>query len=121
MIMVIRTQMPMRSLDGEIHLKDNEEKEMTLGSCLIAACLAGDQQDVGATEKYRRWKLAEKIQLCHPCEISIEDVAYLKTLVGKVFSPLVMGQIWDILDPIEVKAEAEAPLPAKVAPKSKGE
>ena len=52
--------------------------------------------------KYERYKLASRLHGPkadkEPINLTIEDAALIKKLVGKVFPPFIMGQVWDALE-----------------------
>jgi hypothetical protein len=50
-------------------------------------------------EKVRRYRLARKLFNASKVELTPEDVVLLKSLIGQIYGPLVVGQVWDLLDP----------------------
>jgi len=78
-----------------------EERAITLLSVCTDALLAQyPDERLQGTEKARRYRLALRLSEGE-VDLKVEDVALLKDLVGKSFGPLVVGQVWDILDPAE--------------------
>jgi hypothetical protein len=47
----------------------------------------------------RRFRLAEIVAKGGEREVKVEDVALIKTLIGKAFAPLVVGRAYDIVEP----------------------
>lgn len=84
-----------------VPLKETPEKDFTLGAACCTALLNpfSDEQNLDPKEKFNRYKLAQKISDGGERDLSVEDVATLKKLIGKAFPPLVVGRCYDILDP----------------------
>lgn len=58
-----------------------------------------DEQGVPATEKVKRFELALKIgETALPVEITIEEAAEIKKLVGKAYGSLVVGRAFALLE-----------------------
>ncbi len=93
-------------LSGEA-VKDGE-KDLTLSTVCISALLMPDQQDQPAKEKVERFHLAEKVHAAGEQDLSVDDVALLKKLIGKLFPPLVVGRAFAVLDPPPPKAVKES-------------
>lgn len=76
------------------------EKDMTLSSVICSAMLVtvpGDQE-LSSDEKVRMFKLAQSAIKAGQQELSVEDVAFLKKRIGKLFGPLVVGRAFDLLE-----------------------
>jgi len=56
-------------------------------------------EETSGEEKVRRYALAVKIHGEDDPDLRAEDVALVKELVGKSYGPLVVGQVWSMLDP----------------------
>ena len=54
-------------------------------------------------EKLKRYKLAMLIYDNDAPELSIEDLAKIKELVGKAYVPLIVGQVWSMLEKEDMK------------------
>jgi hypothetical protein len=84
-----------------------EEKQTTLATIAVNALLAAypDEQTppLPAEEKVKRFALAEKVQL-HPsdAQLTVDEVALIKKLIGKGYPALVVGEAWRVLDPASV-------------------
>lgn len=76
---------------------------LTLKKVCIKALTSLNPADVSITgdDKYQRFKLALKIEKGE--ELGVDEVSLLKKLVGQIWSPLVVGRAWDMLDPKEKK------------------
>jgi hypothetical protein len=83
--------------------KRNCGDEATLGMVATRALLASlpDEQSLSGEDKFKRFTLAMRIKDGGEVPISAEDIALLKKLIGKVYSPLVVGRAFPLLDPGE--------------------
>ncbi len=99
---------PLTNMDGSpVTDKDGKspEKIPTLGSICESALLAqyADERDpsgketITPQEKFERWKLAAKVN-GKDANLSPEELALIKKLVGKAYAPLIVGQAWSMLD-----------------------
>ena len=88
-----------KDLDGGA-VKDGE-KDATLGRVACTALLASyaDEQNLAAEDKVKRFRLAEIAARGGEQEMKVEDVALIKTLIGKAFAPLIVGRAYDIIEP----------------------
>lgn len=94
------------NLDGTPVVAQEGKPQPTLGTICEQALLAtfADERDstgketIEAKEKFDRWKLASKLNGTD-VKLSAEELALVKKLVGKAYSPLIVGQAWSMLDP----------------------
>ena len=88
-----------KDLDGDA-VKDGET-DATLGRVASTALLASyaDEQNLPAEDKVKRFRLAEIAAKGGEREVKVEDVALIKTLIGKAFAPLIVGRAFDIIEP----------------------
>jgi hypothetical protein len=88
-----------KDLDGDA-VKDGE-RDATLGRVACTALLAShaDEQNLPAEDKVKRFRLAEVAAKGAQAELQVEDVALIKTLIGKMFAPLIVGRAYDIIEP----------------------
>ncbi len=92
-------------------IKDGE-KDTTLCSVVCAAMLAtvpGDDQ-LPADDKVKMFRLAQTAMKHGVQDVPIEDVAFLKKRIGKLFGALIVGRVFDLLeqkenDNVEKKAD----------------
>ena len=100
----------LKDIKGE-PLKDSTGKPWLISDALIQACQASVQGDnPSGEEKFKRWKLAQKISAAAPLEcngapdgallvdLNIEELAMLKKLSGLCFSAVAVGPIWTALE-----------------------
>lgn len=86
-------------------IKDGE-KDFTLATACCNALLTPEQGETSGEEKVKRFRLAEKVYDGGEQELSVDDVALLKKLIGKIYPPLVVGRAFEILDPPPAKLKA---------------
>ena len=73
---------------------------ITLGSVAQNVLLNVDDKSLNGEQKMKRWLLAKKIhEKPKDPDISIEDIALIKTLIGNNQPPAVSGPAWQLLDP----------------------
>jgi hypothetical protein len=77
---------------------------MTLGE-VVANALVNQFKDENPSgqDKVKRWALALRIHAAKDIELTADEVKLIKDLVAKAYGPLVVGQVWSILDPASVK------------------
>jgi len=76
-------------------------KQMSLEDCCTAALVhLYPNEDIGPEVKAKRFKLAVRIaQSDSMPPLSADDVQALKTVVGKYWNPLVVGRVFELIDP----------------------
>jgi hypothetical protein len=87
------------SADGQ---KCEKTEPMTLADALRSALLSSyrDEPNLDGPEKFKRWYLANKItNNPKAVALSLKDAALVEKLVGKAFSPVIVGQIYIVIDP----------------------
>ena len=95
-----------KNLEGDA-VKDGE-KDATLGRVACTALLASyaDEQNLPAEDKVKRFRLAEVAARGGKQEMKIDDVALVKTLIGKAFAPLIVARAYDIIEPAAAERQA---------------
>ena len=58
-----------------------------------------DERNIDGNEKAKRFELAMRIYTEKEVDLDIDELKLVKDLIGKVYSPLVVGQAYRILDP----------------------
>jgi hypothetical protein len=91
---------------GGHNLADADGAGLTLGTVAINALLGTypDEQTSGE-EKFKRYQLAERISTAGAQEVSVEEVALIKRLIGKGYPPMVVGPAWLALENDPAPAE----------------
>ena len=79
-----------------------ESRILILRRVVVDALMAQRQdQELSGGQKVRRYAIATQIHNEDAPDLKVEDVALIKKLVGEVYGPLVVGQAWAMLDPID--------------------
>lgn len=91
-------------IDGKPIIDDKgAPAPVTLKKVAVEALLTTfpDEASLAGEEKARRYVLAVKISGSDSgkIELTSEDVTMLRKVVGKGYGPLVVGQVWKIIDP----------------------
>jgi hypothetical protein len=88
----------LKSLKGET-LQDGES-DVSLRSVATAALMMvyPDEQAVGGEEKFSRYKLALRMNADSSVELTPEEAAKVKQLIGKAFGPAVVGPAYELLN-----------------------
>ena len=98
--MKINFNQPIKNITGE------DIKDLTLKTVSVEALLAtfDDERSLSGEEKAKRYLLATRIY-ANPedIDLTVEEIAKIKQLIGKGYGPLVVGQAWEILEGREVK------------------
>jgi hypothetical protein len=73
-------------------------EEFLLRDVVVEALLRPDDK-LSGKEKAERYILAVKIHTSpKEIDLTVEELAKIKELVGKVFAPLIVGQAWQMLE-----------------------
>ena len=75
---------------------DENSKAITLRKVCVNALMANEDKIEG-TEKLKRYQLATKIQK-GTMEVSAEDITLIKSLVGKFYGTVIVGQVYEIFE-----------------------
>jgi len=97
--MKLNVTKPLLAINQE-PLKLGPEKVATLKWAITEAmCAVFQGENINGAEKFSRYKLAMKVQ-CADSEVdlSIEEVAKAKDLIGKHFPPTVVGPAYEQLE-----------------------
>jgi len=88
---------PLLDLKGEPLIENGVE--VTLGAIASNALLATyrDEQDLTGEEKVKRFRLAVIARGAQ--DLSVEQIVLLKKLIAKAYSPLIVGRVFELLDP----------------------
>ena len=82
-------------------IKDETQNVFTLKKAVLTALVSNfeDERTLSGEEKLKRWELALKIKnASDPVSLTVEDVAEIKKLVGKLYGTLVVGQAYKMLE-----------------------
>lgn len=73
------------------------DREVTIGSIAVNALLTPyeDERNLSGDDKVKRFRLAQSIHdAVGEIEVTVEQVALLKSLIAKAYTPLIVGQAW---------------------------
>jgi len=99
--MKIQIDRELKTLQGT-PLKEGETV-LTLRAVCCGALLLNATKTSGK-EKARRYNLAKRIHLHEPgteIALSADEIALIKKLANEYPQPLIVGQTWEMLDPVE--------------------
>lgn len=90
----------LKNIDGTAIMAGQEGTALKLKKIAVDALMGSypDEQNLGGEEKVRRYDLATKIYSMTDPDMTVEDVALIKKLVGKAYTALVVGQAWKVLE-----------------------
>lgn len=98
---------PLISIVGKPMLQDPKDpaSAITLGDAAVLALETATEDDKGASgeDKFKRDQLARKIYGKKDVALTVEEIALIKTRIGKVETPAVVGAAWPLLDPASGK------------------
>lgn len=111
--MLVKLSTALRDHRGE-EMRGGDDADapiMTLGFALERACMFGQQQSDAASDKFKQYKLAQRIAAASgeddpPADFSSEDITLLKTLAASIFAPIAYGAVEEAL---ESPAQPEPP------------
>ncbi len=87
----------LKTLDGE-EIK-NGDKVVNLKTITVDALLnPNGKEQPKPMVKVERFKLAQKIHEGGEIDITVENAAMIKKLIGEGYAPLVVGQAYEILE-----------------------
>lgn len=96
--MKINFNKKLKGVDGE-DLKNKDEVLTLLGICTNALLFNEKDENIEGKEKVRRFKLAHKVYGAkEPVSVEVEDVVLIKELVANIYSTLIVGQVWELLE-----------------------
>ena len=90
---------PVKHQDGA----NDVAKDMVLKDVAVPALTMPykDEDNLAADDKVARAVIAQEIYRGGIVDVSVEDVALIKKLIGKAYGPLVVMRAYEILDPKE--------------------
>jgi len=95
-----------KGLDGKPVMNGDAKPSMpmTLGDVAVVALEASLDEDKGVTGamKFERDELARKVYKKSSVVLTAEQLATIKERIGKVYSAMIVGAAWRLLDPAVV-------------------
>jgi len=102
--MLVKVNVPLKTLDGQV-MKDNDGQgnaiDATVKMVIVNAILAPVQKESGV-DKVKKFDLAQRIYKSDEVDLTAEEISLIKERVGESFPPIVVGQIWNLLEGKEV-------------------
>lgn len=96
--MKINFDQVLKELDGK-SIVDNNQKELTLKSVACnALSFSFNDEQISGEDKAKRGLLAMRLYANPDIDLTIEEVALIKKLIGKAYGPIVVAQAWGMLE-----------------------
>ena len=107
--MIINFSETITTINGE-DVKDPEtEKSVTIASAAVEALLANyNDEQISGEDKLKRWNLAQKVNGGGDVDLTVEELALIKEVVGKGFGANVVGPVWTALEGTKKTANIKA-------------
>ena len=101
--MEVKMNQILKTLEGKPITDPNHLKGLSLGDICIIVLQAQfeDEKNLAADKKIERWNLAQRIHGNVNVDLKAEEITLLKELVGKGWGVTVVGQAYDMLDPVK--------------------
>ena len=99
--MLVNVNQVLKTIEGEAmkDMVDGQAVDATVKMALINAILSPVQKENGV-DKVKKYELAKKIHNSTGLvDLSAEEIALLKKLIGEIYPPITVGQSYGILDP----------------------
>lgn len=97
--MKINVTNSLKQLNGQpvMNIIDGEAQEATIREAIVNALMSPAEKDSGI-KKAEKYDLALRVYKEDEVEFSAEEAATIKECVGKIFAPIVVGQLFHLLD-----------------------
>jgi hypothetical protein len=87
------------NLDGTVVKEGDRDITLKLLSVGALSTSFQDEQNLSATDKFKRGALAMQIyNATEPFTLKSEDITMLKGVIGKAYSPLIVYKAYQLLD-----------------------
>ena len=85
--------------DGEPLKEGDKIITLAMVCCNALGNPAPDEAQLPGEEKARRFDLAVAVYASKgPLDLKVEQVALIKSLIGKLYGPMVVGPVWKLLE-----------------------
>lgn len=91
---MINLDIELKTLNGEA-IKENEKVIMVKDIC--ANALLSTEEKMEGRVKLENWNLAQKVYKGGDVDLTPEEIVKIRELVGKNYTTLIVGQIYDIV------------------------
>lgn len=96
--MKIKINEKLKDATGEDIQPDVTKPAMTLRDVCVSSILY-PVADEDQAKKYGKWEIFKKLRDAKTeVELTVEDIAIIKTAIGKFQPPLIMGQCFDLIE-----------------------
>lgn len=103
--MKINLNTKLKTLDGrpiKNQIEGKSDADLDLKIVCTTALLGNYNENIDGNEKAKRYQLALDIQKSSDSiDLKSEEITLLKELIGKAFATLIVGQSYDLIDPIK--------------------
>ena len=83
----------------ESKLKEKEPLTMRIVCTNSLLTPTQDDKNIDGNEKAKRFELAMRIYTEDEIDLNVDELKLLKDLIGRLYTPLVVGRAYQILDP----------------------
>ena len=97
--MLVKVDIPLKTMDGQV-MKDSVDGkavDATVRAAIVNSVLAPVQKESGI-EKVKKFNLAQRVYDKDEVELTAEEISLIKTCIGENFAPIVVGQVWNLLE-----------------------
>jgi hypothetical protein len=94
--MLINTNIKIKQLNGDDFLNP-DKTEVTVKAVILDALSTPIKEEPGSV-KFEKYGLAKKIYETDEVELLSENISLIKELVGKLYAPIIVGFVWDVLE-----------------------
>ena len=98
--MKINVAAVLKDLKGE-EMMNPDKTPVLLKQIMVNSltALGPDDKNVSGDEKYKRWKLAQKIEAADgEMDLKVEDITMIKKLIGQHYMTVAVGAAYDLIE-----------------------
>jgi hypothetical protein len=78
--------------------KDGKQINLKLQDVICGALIHFEQNDQDGSEKVLRFEIALKVKAFSEVDLKSEEIAKIKSLIGKIYAPVVVGRAHKMLE-----------------------
>ena len=98
--MKINFEQEFKTLEGVV-IKDENDEVLTLKKVSTNSLMASlPREELTGEQKLKRYNLANKIHAGEQ-EVLVEDISLIKEMIGKVYTTLIVGQAYNLLEKVD--------------------
>jgi hypothetical protein len=96
--MKVKLGTALKGIDGVEDLKGDKGRPLTIKDIITNSVLTPIQDD-DEKKKFEKWEIFKKVRDAKAeVDLSIEQIAVVKKVIGKLQPPLIMGQCFEMLE-----------------------